>query len=71
MQLLEVAAKKFSGNKDVPKMSKNIERLESRAKFFETAWRSAFLVKVVGAESATLLKNKLHYKCFSTDLPTF
>ena len=43
----------------------NIERLQMRAKSFENALKKYFFCKVAGAQPATLLKNKLHYKHFS------
>ena len=54
---------------DVPKMSKNIERLQIRAKSFERL-KECFFGRVADPQSSTLLKGKLHYKYFSTDLFT-
>ena len=58
---------------DVPKMSKNIERLQIRAKSFENAQmiKGVLFWKVAGPQSSTLSKDKLHYKYFSTDLSAF
>ena len=49
-------------------MSRDIERLQIQAKFFENAQRSAFFGNVAGTQSAALSKNILHYKYFSINL---
>ena len=66
-QQLEAATEKRFWEINVPKMSRNIERLQIKVKSFENAYRSAFF----GPESAALWKNKLHYKYFSINLFTF
>ena len=45
-------------------MSKNNERLQIRAKSFKKYLKGCFFGKVSGPQSATLLKDKLHYHFF-------
>ena len=58
---------------DVPKMSKDIERLQSPENPLKMlkGLKECFFGKIADPQSSTLSKDKLHDKYFSTDLSTF
>ena len=58
-------------DRDVPKMSKNIERLLIQAKSFENSYGSAFSVNLQAADLQLCRKIKSTTNIFSIDLSTF
>ena len=70
MQRLEAAAKKCSGKKKLlqcHKISKDYKSERNPLKIL----KEVLFGETTGPQSATLSKNKLHYKYFSIDSSTF